>query len=265
MSRLFDRKAVGVVLVALLVLTAGCSGLTGGESPLGGDGQDDEDSDEDEDEDEEETETETTAETEAEADGKDDGEETLTAPGTDFETPEVDVGGYEFQTGESYTYQVGSGATAQELTWEVLSVQGDQVTVEVTSEAGGRTSSSTLEGPQDEIFQQATGDMTALLFVSLRVSTVAAEGESLSMGNTWTVRSENLVSSQQVSWETAEVEVIDTDTYAGIECSVIEITPDDGSDVLTSCVNQDYPFALSLTQRGGAQFAVELTGTSRQP
>jgi len=261
MTKLLSRQVLATVLVALLVLTAGCSGLTGGDQADAGD-----DSDEEEEDDEDE-ETEPTAEAEAGA--------TETATETDdgggmmeTETPSMEsaFGTYQWTRGEQYDYSVSIPDFNQELTWEVTAVQGSQVTVEVTSQTGDRTETTTLEGAQGEIFGQAAESRLAGFYSSLRAANLVGEGRDLTVGNSWEVSSGDLAFRGDGDIETATVEVTGTDSYAGVECTVLELTPDNEEGTpFTTCVNQDRPFApyFETQTEQGNEISIELTAASR--
>jgi hypothetical protein len=267
MSRLLSRQAFGVVLVALLVVTAGCSGLGGTNQADSGDDSDEEEAEQ---ADEEDDSSDESADDGGDAGGDEtttasDGGMTVTSPDTGMETPGMgEFGNYEFSEGESYTYATSGGSFDAEYTWEVTDVSGEQVTVEVTASQSGQTSTTTLEGTQDTIIRQAGNDMAAVFFLSLRAGNLVAEDRSLTVGNSWTV-SVDEVPTTNAQWETSTVEVTGTDSYNGIQCSVVEITPDTGTPA-TFCINGNYPFALSFSSEGGddgMSITLELTDASR--
>jgi hypothetical protein len=261
MSRILNRKTLGVVLVALLVVTAGCSGLTGSnQADTGGDGEDEE-ADEDESGGDE-----TTAD-----DGGDSSADTTTESGGDTTAtespvgtpPTMGMGDYQFSEGESYTYS-SDGDTSYDLTWEVTDVTGDQLSVEITSVFGDQEQTSTFEGTQSEVYQQLSQENSfAILFLSLRISTQIAEGRTLSTGNSWTIQAENYEIGSNAEWETASVEVTGTETYSGVQCSNVVVTPDNDQSSFATCVNPDYPFAIAIETTGDQSSVISLSDSSR--
>jgi hypothetical protein len=267
-----DRRwfhAATAATVALLVVTAGCSGL-----PVGG------------------------STTEAPSDGADtgsDGADTemdgADAPGTtagggmDGTSPaetERDAGAtttagvgtsgdFAFSDGDSYRYSAALTNTTSrlEVVWEVTDVSGEELTAEVGLVWNGTfRPTQTLTGTPEEIFEGISADsedVAPVVFLSLRVGPEVAAGHSLTVGNTWTVTPEEIPggirgTATPDSGE-ATVEVTGTDSYAGVECTNLQLTGE-GSQPTTYCVNPEYPFALASDTEGVEGSDVTFEGTS---
>ena len=198
------RQVIGAVLMGLLLVTAGCNGLTGGDGGAGDGGSG--------------------------------------AGG------EVDAS-YAFEAGESYVYTANGSDSS--VRFDVESVEDGDVTVNISTESGQRT---TVTASQAEIFNESRqASMTGAVFVTfLRIPVLAADGQTLETGNTWTVGSDQLAMGQSQDTEELTVEVTGTDTVAGQECYTTEISSESQNGTISSCVRADWPFALSISNTGGS-------------
>jgi len=251
---------VTAALVALLVTTAGCGGLSGGDgTTVSDDGT------------EQATtvpgtqeSTATDVPTETDTETPDSSGETTTERQTETPGPDIDLGSYEWSEGERYDYNITIPNFTRQLGWEVTAVQGSNVTIEVTNEVNGQPFNSTLEGTQGEMFELARQHSVSAFYGTLRAAKLVGDGRSLTTGNSWTVTQSDLeFDTSGQDWETATVEVTGTGSYEGIECSVIEVTPDsDEVSPFTACLDQDRPFALSFTTQtqDGNELTAELAG-----
>jgi len=201
------RQAIGTVLMGLLLVTAGCNGLTGGDGGAGDGGSG--------------------------------------AGG------EVDASGYTFVAGESYTYAADSGDSGSSVTFAVESVEDGDVTVNISAGSGQAT---TVTAPQEQVFNQSReASMTGAVFVTfLRLPVLAADGQTLEEGNSWTVGSDQLSMGQSGDATEVTVEVTGTDTVAGQECYTTELSAQSQSGTIESCVRADWPFALAVSNSGGS-------------
>lgn len=262
-------RAATAAAVALLVVTAGCSGLpvggTGTEAPsdgadTGSDGAD--------------TGTDRADAPGTTAGGETNGERPSGTEGDAGVTTTAGVGAsgdFAFSEGDSYRYSAALTNTTSRLdvVWEVTDVSGEELTAEVGlvwNETFRPT--QTLTGTPAEIFEGISADsenVAPVVFLSLRVGPEIAAGHSLEVGNTWTVTPDEIPggirgTATPESGE-AEVEVTGTASYAGVECTNLQVTAD-GSSPTTYCVNPDYPFALASDTEGVEGSDVVFEGTS---
>jgi len=268
-----DRRwfhAATAALIALLVVTAGCSGLpvggTATEAPSdgadGSDGADESDG----------------------ADGADAGAGTTVSGGMDGTSPagtdqgdgattDSDGAGasgdFGFSAGDSYRYSAALTNTTSrlEVVWEVTDVSGEELTVEVGmvwNETFRPT--QTLTGTPEEIFggiSMESENIAPVVFLSLRLGAEIAAGHSLEVGNTWTVTPDEIPGGTRMTPESgeAQAEVTGTDSYGGVECTNVQLTSEN-SPPTTYCVNPDYPFALAYDTEGVEGSDVVFEGTS---
>jgi len=228
MGRLATRQTVGVLLMSLLLVLAGCN--SGGQSPT------------------------TDAPTDAPAEGD----------GSDADPGEIGLSTYEFTEGESYTYNNSLfGSTATE-TWTVVSVDGDNGTVEVTSSNGETTQNTTITGTHSSIVRKAGRDEVAGLFVYARAP-LAITGMGDASGGNFTVDGNDLPTNSSVAGRTATVAPQGETTVNGVQCTEYVVVPEDSQQRLRTCVNEDYPFAVSMrgSQAGRTFLSMELVDSDR--
>jgi len=177
---------------------------------------------------------------------------------------------YTFSEGELYEYQLDLGQLgSSNVTWDVTAVSDSDVTVNVTTESGSRTSTSELTGTQENIFDKAVQNRQTTIFATLgRIPVEVAAGQDLSEGSEWTVNTGDLeiqMNSGSGSGTPTPTEitanVTNTDrTVNGIDCTEILIqTESEDSDNFNACVAPGYPFALSVTSAGESEVGLELT------
>jgi plastocyanin len=184
---------------------------------------------------------------------------------TDSDGDVVEIPRYEFSVGESYTFETllrtSDGTTETTETWAVTSVEGDDVTVEVTSEADGETTTKTLSGTHETIYDAAARKLTFNFFSVARSPLRIAEIGELSAGNNFTVQRSQFPNQDTINWSTATVEVAGETTVNGVTCTEFTLRPADVDQVQTACVADDYPFAVSLQAEQAGTTTMELTLT----
>ncbi|WP_246987776.1 hypothetical protein [Halorientalis marina] len=261
-----SRQVALTVLLVLLVAVAGCSGGNGPATTE--DGSDDETDDVTDTEADESTMTDGGSTTTAPEGGTTPGEEMTPGEGT---TPGEMASGYEWTEGESYTYVASSQQGDSTYTWTVTDVSDGEVTVELAVESpqsdGQQT--STLTGPQGDIFGGETQNLQALTFVFLQLPSQLTEGRSLEVGNSWTISSDELETGtsggQTATPQEITVEVTGTSQIAGTQCYNIEASSPQQDGAIQSCVKADWPFALTFSATGGQMSggSIELTDYER--
>ncbi|UHQ96355.1 cupredoxin domain-containing protein [Natrinema halophilum] len=177
----------------------------------------------------------------------------------------VDIPRYEFSEGESYTFETlfrtNDGTRESTETWRVTAVDGDDVTVEVTSEVDGETTTQTFSGTHETIYDAAARQLTFDAFSVARSPLRVAEMGDLSTGNSFTVQRSQFPNQDTIDWSTATVEVAGETTFNGVTCTEFTLRPDDADQTQTACVADDYPFAVSLRVEQAGTTTMELTLT----
>jgi plastocyanin len=185
--------------------------------------------------------------------------------GTEAASGVVEIPRYEFSEGESYTYdalfRTSDGKRESIETWEVTSVDGDDLTVEVTSEVDGDATTQTITGTHETIYDKAGEQLTVNFFSVARGPLRVAEMGELTAGNSFTVEASQFPNQETIDWSTATVEVSGETSVDGITCTEFSLEPDGGSQVQTACVADGYPFALSVSQEQGGTTVIDLTLT----
>ncbi|AHZ23608.1 hypothetical protein BM92_13590 [Haloferax mediterranei ATCC 33500] len=206
-----------MLLVALLVLVAGCSG------GIGGDGT-----------------TTTAAQTTVETGTATDGE--TSTPGNESgnasSTTAFEFNGTwdnQYRTGQYYRYEITADSIDGTATyeWEVLSATDDEVTVRAKLVTSNTTSERTVTASPDKINSKLsgspTGSVATLGFGSPYYSSI--DGKSLSVGDSWEVSGAN----GDTSFKVERVS-----TYAGLECANFVVRTN-GSVTWESCVSPESP------------------------
>lgn len=200
--------------------------------------------------------------------GGDGGGATTSASGS---IPELSSGtadtDYEFVEGETWEYRVTQTESTRNLTLEVSSVENGEVTLTQTF-VGDETDESVYRGSSGEILRNSSATL-----VSLHLPQVLVAGHELSVGNSWTPEENASVdlnffgTTETLSYPVAgqQVSVTGTDTYAGVECYVVEFTGQKANNYET-CVRPDGALALYINRTTETGFQISewsLTDRSR--
>ena len=177
----------------------------------------------------------------------------------------VEIPRYEFSAGESYTFdtllRTNDGALETTETWAVTAVDGDDVTVEVTSTANGETTTTTLSGTHESIYDAAANQLTFDFFSIARSPLRIAEMGELTAGNSFAIQRGQFPNPDTIDWETATVDVAGETSVDGVSCTEFTVRPDGVDQVQTACVADGYPFAASLQVERAGTTTVDLTLT----
>lgn len=118
---------------------------------------------------------------------------------------------YQFEEGEHYEYSGIQDSESATLSWDVISVSVDQITVDVSWTLNGENDSLTVTGNKDTVYQQVTSKsprigpfMSMTLYGGWIQSLFGVAG--LSVGGSWSVTLPD---------GTYTVEITGTETYAG--------------------------------------------------
>ncbi|SEN93758.1 hypothetical protein SAMN05216388_1006103 [Halorientalis persicus] len=225
MPSIGNRQVIVAILLAATMVLAGCSG---GGGPATTEAPDDESTD---------------------ANTTTGGEMTASVEGETSAEGDIPAVDYQWQEGESYTYESeASQGSTSEYSWTVSDVSDGQVTAELSSGFGSQTQTSTLTGPQGDVFSGSSDNLQAFTFVLMQIPQLVVQGQELSPGNTWTVSSSEFESSGlqgQSQPRDIDVSVTGTSQVAGTQCYNVEATG--GNQTISGCVKEGWPFALSAT------------------
>lgn len=241
-----SRRVIAAVLVAVLVVVAGCAG-GGTASDRSGDGA-------------AATTTATATPTTAESsDATTDAEATASSAGA----AGVDPGEWEwfgFDEPATYTYDLyiedeGEGT----LVWDVTDVSADSVTVSITYELGETSFESTMTGDRETIRSQAMMTPAGPILMLTMFSPTFAyyEGQELAVGNQWSYAGPD---------GSLSFDVTGTDTVAGVDCYTTEMTLN-GTVVHEACLSPELgaaPHAAYYEEDGTLTFELTLVDYERR-
>lgn len=181
----------------------------------------------------------------------------------------VKIPSYKFTAGESYTYDAlfrsSDGTRESTETWAVTSVDGDELTVEVTSTVDGDTTTESVSGTQENIYDKVDETLVFNWFAIARGPLRVAEMGELTAGNSYTIQASQFPNPEDINWATATVDVSGDTSVNGVTCSEFTLDPDGADQEQTACVADGYPFALSVhkEQSGTTVLDLELTDVTR--
>ncbi|MFC7133198.1 MULTISPECIES: hypothetical protein [Salinibaculum] len=165
---------------------------------------------------------------------------------------------YEFTEGESYTYDFNYVGTVSEQTWEVIGVDGDQVTVKHTITEDGESTTKEVTGSSKYVYQNVMMD-AGPMFIIVRNAQLYSKADPFAPNTTFRVD----VSDQQKQWEAEIVEVGSETTVNGIPCTEFTVIPDKeyASYKYTICTADGYPFTISYKAENTNSNTVRMEGT----
>jgi hypothetical protein len=157
--------------------------------------------------------------------------------------------GYQWSENESYTYDDRGGNT---YVFTVESIEDGQVTVNFTAVRGGQASSRNITGEQGRFFRSLSEeDRSKFGFWAFTYDgRLAAVGQDLEVGNTWTGQSDG---------SSYSAEVTGTSTVLGQECYDLRIESSSGT--LEPCVRKDWPLSLAVTGSGSQGLTIQFNAT----
>jgi hypothetical protein len=232
-----NRQVVGVLLMGLLLVLAGCNG--------GGTGT---------------TTVDTTQATTTDDSG---GEMTTTSNGGGGESSVNLPTGYQFAAGESYTYSVSFAGTAPvDTRWNVTSASDGEYTVSVAETiSNGR--STTISGSASSIFGTAAQDRVAAPFGTARGTLVLSLAAGLDEQGETTIPASALPSEYQ--WNSVTLEVGEETEVAGVGCTIVNATFSGADTRFSGCFNASMPFPISVTgESSGVQQTFRLVDYDRE-
>jgi len=212
-----NRQVVGVLLMGLLLVLAGCNGGSGGTNGTDA------------------TTTAMSGETMTTA-------ATTTDGGGASGDMEMDTS-YEFTTGESYTYDISfAGTEPIATTWEVTAAGEGGVQVSV-SEAGDVGRATTLSGESAaDVFDATGGDPVAGSFGIARGTQVLAMAAGLDSSGETTLGADELPG--EYDWSSVTLTVEEEAEIAGVACRNVSATFQGADNTFSGCFNADFPFPI---------------------
>ncbi|KAB1187888.1 MULTISPECIES: hypothetical protein [Haloferax] len=236
------------LLVALLVLVAGCSGGVGGDGATA-------------------TQTTTVADT---ADGDttngDTGESGDSSSSEDSSSSMAfdfnQSWDEQFREGQYYRYEITSPNLNDTATyeWEVLSATEDEVTIRTKVDAEETTSEQTVTASRDQLYSELSGSPSGSIatvgFNSPYYSGV--DGETLEVGDGWEASGTN----GNVSFTVER-----TSSYAGLDCAYFVVQMN-GSVFWESCVSPESPlpgYMAFYEEEGDDEPVFEMTLVEYRP
>jgi hypothetical protein len=238
MGTLRMRTVGGTVLLALLLVLAGCSGGGADRTPAA-------------------TSTPTDTPTATVTDA---GTATATGDGGANDSDDTDASEnigddwdrfYVFNDSEAYGYEANLGGEATRMSWLVTSTADESPglyeDVAVNVSVGRFTASATAS--QADIFAEVISDgAVGEPFLYVRTPVVLAAGHNLSVGNSWTIQGSDVTVGDgfEVNWSEATAEVTGTASVASETCYTMELRLPGNETGPTSCVKYDWPFALAV-------------------
>ncbi|MCU4800524.1 hypothetical protein OB920_09095 [Halobacteria archaeon HArc-gm2] len=186
--------------------------------------------------------------------------------GTNEDTVAAQWERFSFEEGEFYRYRVNdvrNGETAT-LTWDVVAVDGSEVTADVTLDDGNRSYTRTVTGENATILwdlrnvdyesDDADAAIRTVGYLTLgpfNAMTAYYEHRELEVGNSW-----RLSGTPEAGYMTANVE--GRNSYAGLECYETAIRVPDGEEwadsdsyEFESCITPDASLALRTAYYDG--------------
>lgn len=164
---------------------------------------------------------------------------------------------FAFEEGEYYRFEIDEpGAETAYITWDVQSVDGEEVTVDVSFEQGDESTTETVTGANATLITQLDSipAMLYLLNGPFNAMTSYFGAREFAVGNQW-----NIAGDATNGYMTANIE--GTSEYAGKECYVATVRTPDGEAWDDSnyhdwdfCIAPDVGLALHT------QFTDESTG-----
>lgn len=162
----------------------------------------------------------------------------------------------QFREGMYYRYEVTSPNLDETATyeWEVLSVEGENVTIRTAVQTGETSSEQTVTASRDELYGELSGSPSGSVatvgFDSPYYSGV--DGETLEVGDGWEASGPN----GNVSFT-----VESTSTYGGLQCADFVVRTN-GSVFWESCVSPESPlpgYMAFYEEEGDDEPAFEMT------
>jgi len=232
MGTLRTRTVGGTVVLALLLVLAGCSGGGADGTPAATDVTGTETT---------ATENETVAATDTattdDGNGSDDGD----GNGAGVERY------YEFDDGEAYGYEALLPNGTVPMTWIVTGTSDtDPELVAVNVSFGQYSTTGTTT--QRQIFAELISDgSVGESFRDVRSPVVLAAGQDLRVGNSWTIDGDATVGDGfEIDWEQATANITRTESVAGETCYRMEIRISGNETGPASCLKEGWPFALAV-------------------
>jgi hypothetical protein len=159
-----------------------------------------------------------------------------------------------------YVFEIESAEEGTgRMAFEVTNVENGQATVTTSYELGGDSAESTVTGPVGEVESQLVMSPIYGYLVAIQLGGIGAGavgGEDLAVGDRF---------SQQSAEGSMEIEVTGTESYAGVDCYVVE-TRINGTLTQEVCTQQAFssaPYVAIYDENGSLDQRVELVEYER--
>lgn len=282
-------RALSAVVMCLVVVLAGCTGLgglgggpgenneaaastpsdgdgDGGDSANGGGGDGDSSSGADGGSGGDESGVDGTSggsssDSSSSGDGSD-GSDSSSSGGASSASLDAEEEWFNLSTPGRYVFEIESAEEGTgTMSFETTEVSGGQATVKVTYNLGEESFESTVTGPVGEVEGQIVTSPAYGYLIAMQLGGIGAGalsgGEELEVGNKF---------SQQSAEGSMLIEVVGTDTYADVNCYVIE-TRINGTLTQEICTQQAYssaPYVAIYDENGDLSERVELVEFERK-
>lgn len=161
-----------------------------------------------------------------------------------------------------YVFEIESAEEGTgKMSFETTEVSGGQATTKATYELGDDSFASTVTGPVGEVQPQLATSPAYTYLLAIQLGGIGAGalsgGEDLEVGNKF---------SQQSSQGSMDIEVTGTDSYAGVDCYVVE-TRINGTLNQQVCTQQAFssvPYFVTYDENGDLVQRVELVEYERR-
>lgn len=160
-----------------------------------------------------------------------------------------------------YVFEIESAEEGTgRMAFEVTDVENDQATVKTSYELGGESSESSVTGPVGEVEPQLAMSPVYGYLLAIQLGGIGAGavggGEQLQVGDKF---------SQQSAEGSMNIEVTGTDSYAGVDCYVVEtrINGTLSQEVCTQHAFSSAPYVAIYDENGTLTERVELVEYER--
>lgn len=227
----------GTVLLALVLVLAGCSGGSVDGTPTGN-----------------ATAAGATTTTGATTAGATDTGTATRVDGSGGDDTETVDRQYVFDDGEAYGYVVDTENGTTRMSWRVTST-GDATpgpSEDVTVSVGFGRFGTNATAPQADIFAEVISNgSVGEPFLYVRTPVVLAAGHDLRVGNSWPVEDVTVGDGFDIDRSEARAEVTGMATVAGEPCYTMALRVPGDETGPTSCLKEDWPFALAVDTPDG--------------
>ena len=191
----------------------------------------------------------------------DDGSEGGASGASGSASLDADEEWFNLSTPGRYVFEIESAEEGTgTMSFETTEVAGGEATVKVDYELGGESFSSTVTGPVGEVEPQIAASPAYVYLIAIQLGGFGAGavgGEELRVGDKF---------SQESAEGSLLIEVVGTDTYAGVECYAVETRVNGtlSQEVCTQEAFSSSPYVVIYDENGDLSERVELIEYERK-